>query len=75
MPKGRIEIDEARCKGCVLCASACQRGLIVMAPEMLNARGYHPAQYVDPEAACTGCTLCAVACPDACIRVYRAVTV
>jgi 2-oxoglutarate ferredoxin oxidoreductase subunit delta len=65
-------VDEARCKGCALCTSACQQGLISLAAERLNARGYHPAQFVDPRGRCTGCTLCAVICPDSCITVYRA---
>jgi 2-oxoglutarate ferredoxin oxidoreductase subunit delta len=39
--------------------------------ERLNARGYHPAIYQDPQGDCTGCALCAVICPDACITVYR----
>lgn len=72
MSKGHIVVDEARCKGCALCTSACQQRLISLAPDLLNARGYHPAQYVDPHGRCTGCTLCAVICPDSCITVYRA---
>lgn len=71
MSKGHIVIDETRCKGCALCVSVCQQELIQLAPERLNVRGYHPAEYVDPVARCTGCTLCAVICPDACITVYR----
>jgi 2-oxoglutarate ferredoxin oxidoreductase subunit delta len=71
MAKGRITIDDARCKGCALCVTACQHNLIRMAEERLNARGYHPAIYADPAEACTGCTLCAVICPDACITVFR----
>lgn len=72
MSKGRIVIDEARCKGCELCASACQAHLIQFAAQRLNTRGYHPAVFLDERGRCTGCTLCAVICPDACITVYRA---
>jgi 2-oxoglutarate ferredoxin oxidoreductase subunit delta len=71
MSKGHIIIDEARCKGCALCLSVCQQKLISLAQDQLNARGYHPAQFLDPKGGCTGCTLCAVICPDACITVYR----
>lgn len=71
MSKGHIVIDDARCKGCALCVSVCQQTLIRLAPDQLNTRGYHPAQYADPAGRCTGCTLCAVICPDACITVYR----
>jgi 2-oxoglutarate ferredoxin oxidoreductase subunit delta len=42
-----------------------------MAAEVLNARGYHPAQFADADGNCTGCALCAVICPEACITVYR----
>lgn len=70
MAKGRVVIDEDRCKGCKLCTSACPQDILVMA-EALNARGYHPARLVDPSGRCTGCGLCAVICPDACFRVYR----
>lgn len=72
MSKGHIRIDEAACKGCALCVSVCQHHLIQVAPGQLNARGYHPARFQDPEGRCTGCTLCALICPDACITVYRA---
>jgi 2-oxoglutarate ferredoxin oxidoreductase subunit delta len=36
-----------------------------------NARGYRPAELVDPAHECTGCTLCALVCPDVVITVYR----
>ena len=74
MAKGRIEIEENRCKGCELCASVCPKELIHMA-DYFNARGYRPAQLVDPDHECTGCTLCALVCPDVVITVYRQVAV
>lgn len=70
MAKGRVVVDPDRCKGCELCALACPQGVLVLS-ERLNARGYHPIQYVDPEHHCTGCALCAVMCPDVCLTVYR----
>ena len=73
MPKGRVVIDEARCKGCALCVSVCQAGVLAQADHRLNQRGYHPVQLVDPAGRCTGCGLCAVVCPDVCFTVYRAV--
>jgi 2-oxoglutarate ferredoxin oxidoreductase subunit delta len=72
MAKGHVVIDEERCKGCALCTTACPHGVLVMAEDVLNARGYHPARFVDPAGDCTGCALCAVICPDACFTVYRA---
>ena len=71
MPKGRIVIDEERCKGCGLCGTACQHALVVLDLSRLNGKGYHPAQLVDSAGRCTGCALCAVFCPEACITVYR----
>jgi 2-oxoglutarate ferredoxin oxidoreductase subunit delta len=73
MAKGRIEINEGKCKGCTLCAVACPQDVIVMATDRVNAKGYYPATLADPEGQCTGCALCAVACPDVCIMVYRQV--
>ncbi|MBI4315658.1 MAG: ferredoxin family protein [Chloroflexi bacterium] len=74
MAKGRVEIDDDRCKGCALCTTACPQHVLFMADDQLNARGYHPALLADPDGHCTGCALCAVICPDACIKVYRYVT-
>ncbi len=74
MAKGRIEIAEDRCKGCELCTSVCPKDIIHMASS-INARGYRPAQLVDPDHECTGCTLCALICPDVVITVYREVAV
>jgi 2-oxoglutarate ferredoxin oxidoreductase subunit delta len=71
MAKGRIEINDANCKGCGLCTLACPQDVIVMSTGGVNAKGYYPAQLVDPADKCTGCALCAVACPDVCITVYR----
>ena len=74
MAKGRIEVNEAMCKGCELCTTVCPYNLVQMA-DHFNAKGYHPATLVDPEGRCTGCTLCAMICPDAVITVYRQVKV
>ncbi len=71
MAKGRIVVDEIHCKGCTLCTVACPQDVLLMANDRLNARGYHPVQFVDPEKKCTGCALCATMCPDAVITVYR----
>lgn len=73
MAKGRVEIREDLCKGCSLCISACPKGVLVIATDRLNAKGYHPVQLVDPNGECTGCALCAVMCPDIVITVFREV--
>jgi 2-oxoglutarate ferredoxin oxidoreductase subunit delta len=67
----RIVIDEGRCKGCLLCATACPEGIIRQSRNM-NAQGYKIVE-VEPERSgeCTGCTACAQMCPDVAIMVYR----
>lgn len=74
--KGRIEIDEERCKGCGLCITVCPKKQIEIS-DSLNTKGYYPARFrekdvKDPDVIkCTGCALCAVTCPDVAIEVYR----
>lgn len=74
--KGRIEIDQERCKGCGLCITVCPKHQIEISDD-LNTKGYYPARFqeedlTDPEERkCTGCALCAVTCPDVAIEVYR----
>lgn len=65
----KIEIDEARCKGCGLCTLACSRKLVEMSPR-INRQGYTTAMMTQQEK-CTGCALCAEMCPDVAIRVYK----
>jgi len=69
MAKGRIEIDEDRCKGCGLCITVCPEDCLEFA-EHLNARGVNPPRVKRPEA-CTACMSCALICPDVVIKVYR----
>lgn len=71
MAKGRIEIDEALCKGCALCTKVCPKDLVHVAADRLTSKGYHPVELIDPDGECTGCAICAVICPDAAITVYR----
>jgi 2-oxoglutarate ferredoxin oxidoreductase subunit delta len=71
MARGTISINQERCKGCELCTGVCPQNIIHMANDVLNGKGYHPAELVDPENQCTGCAICAVICPDICITVFR----
>lgn len=71
-PKGRIEVDEKYCKGCEMCVTACPPGVMGLAIDRLNTKGYHPAELI--QAGCTGCGVCAIVCPEAAIAVYRELT-
>ncbi len=71
-PKGRIVVNELFCKGCELCVDACPQGVIGLAAERLNAKGYHPAEMI--KSGCTGCGICTIVCPEAAITVFREVT-
>ncbi len=66
----KITIDENVCKGCEMCVNACPKKIIALAKDKINAKGYHPAQCVEPEK-CVGCASCATMCPDVAITVER----
>jgi 2-oxoglutarate ferredoxin oxidoreductase subunit delta len=66
----RIAINPDRCKGCGLCTLVCPHELVHIA-ERFNAKGYRPAELIDPEEKCIGCASCAMMCPDVAIVVYR----
>ncbi|MBI5281629.1 MAG: 4Fe-4S dicluster domain-containing protein [Candidatus Solibacter usitatus] len=69
--KGRVEIDQAECKGCGLCVEACVPKVLHLASH-LNHYGYHPAAYAGR--GCNGCGLCFYTCPEpGAIRVWKAV--
>lgn len=66
-----IEIKTDKCKGCGICVEHCPQGLILILENELNAQGYRPAGYDDPESKCKGCKICAEMCADICIEVYK----
>ncbi len=66
----RIIVNEALCKGCEMCVNACPKGIIALAKDRINNKGYHPAELTD-EAECIGCKSCALMCPDVAITVER----
>ena len=66
----KVMINELLCKGCGLCARACPKGVLALSKTKLNAKGYHPAEPVNPEE-CIGCASCARTCPDVAIRIER----
>ncbi len=66
----KVMINELLCKGCGLCVRACPKGVLALSKTKLNAKGYHPAEPVNPDA-CIGCASCARTCPDVAIRIER----
>lgn len=66
----KIIVDEGVCKGCGMCVHACPLHIIALDKSRLNAKGYHPAQLVEPEK-CVGCASCATMCPDTAITVEK----
>ena len=66
----RVTIDDFFCKGCGLCTDVCPVGILELDPDVITAKGYHPAHCTD-EDKCTGCVTCATMCPDVAITVER----
>jgi 2-oxoglutarate ferredoxin oxidoreductase subunit delta len=66
----RILFLEERCKGCLLCAAVCPKGIIRQS-DRLNRLGYRVAETGEGADQCLGCASCAVMCPDVAIRVFR----
>ena len=67
--KGKIEINQERCKGCELCIQFCPKKLITLS-ENLNRAGYLPSEFKETKE-CTGCGTCATVCPEVAREVYR----
>jgi len=69
MRKGRIKINEDRCKGCLLCIEQCKVKEIKKS-EKVNKYGHIVVEFAN-SGKCNACTLCAIVCPDAAIEVYE----
>lgn len=73
--KGKITINQERCKGCHLCLDVCPNQNIAINPNH-NGKGYQPARFLGKEhtgkKGCTGCAMCATVCPEVAIEVYHA---
>ncbi len=65
----RVIFLEDRCKGCLLCASVCPRGIIAQSSRF-NRQGYKVAEVKDMDS-CIACSSCALICPDCAIRVCK----
>ncbi len=62
VPRGRVVIQEERCKGCGFCVEYCPKDVLVMSTGF-NRKGYHPPVIV-PGTDCVNCGLCEMICPD-----------
>lgn len=67
--RGRIVIDEDKCKGCEYCVIYCPKKCIELSHK-INIRGVHHAVFVDPTE-CIACGICAQVCPEVCIEVQQ----
>lgn len=68
MPK--VSFRQDRCKGCGLCVSVCPKKIVVLDSDILNDKGYHPANVTD-QSSCIACTFCATICPDSVITIEK----
>ena len=66
----KVTFNTDLCKGCGLCVSACNKGLLVIDTSKINKKGYSPAVLTDPDK-CVGCAFCATMCPDCIITVEK----
>jgi len=66
----KVTFNEEKCKGCMLCTTACPKKIVVMAKNRLNGKGFHPAEVLEMDK-CIGCKSCAIICPDVVITVER----
>ena len=66
----KVIFQENVCKGCGLCVTACPKGIVALAKDKINAKGYHPAGVIEQDK-CIGCASCALMCPDTVITVER----
>jgi 2-oxoglutarate ferredoxin oxidoreductase subunit delta len=73
MAKGRIIINEERCKGCSLCIGHCPVNILALDATRTNTKGYAPLIVTD-ESQCIACSFCAMMCPDSVITVERFLT-
>lgn len=68
--RGKLEIDERRCKGCELCIDVCPKKVIVLSAK-LGPSGHYPALFRETGDHCTACRLCVIVCPDIAITLYQ----
>ncbi len=65
-----VIFNEDKCKGCQLCTTVCPKGIVHMAEDRINSKGFHPATVTEKDK-CIGCAFCATICPDVAIEVEK----
>jgi 2-oxoglutarate ferredoxin oxidoreductase subunit delta len=60
--RGKVEIQEERCKGCAYCVEFCPQGCLTLS-DRYNLKGYHPP-FVSAAEKCFACHLCELLCPE-----------
>ena len=70
LPMAKVTFKTESCKGCGLCVDACPKGILAIAEDQINQKGYSPAVMMDQEK-CIGCAFCATMCPDCIITVEK----
>ena len=66
----KVTFKTDNCKGCGLCVDACPKGVLAIAEDQINQKGYSPAVMVDQDK-CIGCAFCATMCPDCIFTVEK----
>jgi len=70
LQKYEVNVDSAKCDGCKLCISFCQKEVLGTDSEKFNSRMLHYAVAVNPDD-CTGCRQCERICPTASIFIME----
>jgi 2-oxoglutarate ferredoxin oxidoreductase subunit delta len=67
MAKGRVGVNEERCKSCGLCVAACPMKVLRIS-DKINSKGYRPVEQF--KEGCIACKMCAITCPDVVLEVF-----
>jgi 2-oxoglutarate ferredoxin oxidoreductase subunit delta len=64
VPRGRVFVIPARCKGCNICIQFCPMQ-VLQESKGQNVKGYHYPEIAEgKEEACVHCQFCMIVCPE-----------